>query len=136
MTLAFLGEKPASILPELSRILDALPFDAIRLQLDKTGYFPHSRICWAGMEKTPPELIGLHQKLVMALSEKSVSFDKRNRFKPHITLARHADRTHFADVKPIIWQANRLVLVESRPRQDRKGTQPQYIPIAERKLGK
>lgn len=130
ITLAFLGERPACIVPELSRILDSLSFPAPRLKLDKTGYFAHSRICWAGMKNPPPGLMQLHEKLVAALSEKSIFPDRKNHFRPHITLARHADRAETANLKPVIWDADRLVLAESRFGTDKKGKPPQYIPIA------
>jgi 2'-5' RNA ligase len=135
VTLAFLGKQPVSMVPELSRILESVSSDTIRLKLDKTGYFSHSQITWAGMKNTPASLIQLYRELVGALSEKSISFDKSNRFKPHITLTRHSSRTTIADLQPIIWDANRLVLAESRFWQDKKGSPPQYIPIAERMLG-
>lgn len=135
ITLAFLGEQPASAVPELSRILEQVSSDAIGLKLDRMGYFSHSRISWAGMKAIPPELTQLYKRLVAVLAEKSISYDRRNRFKPHITLARHSSRTETAGLKPITWHANHLVLVESRIRQDKKGSHPQYIPVAERMLG-
>lgn len=135
ITLAFLGAQPASAVPGLSRILEYVSSDTISLKLDRMGYFSHNRISWAGMQEIPADLTQLYEKLVAALTEKSIPFDRRNRFQPHITLARHARRTETAEVKPIIWHANRLVLVESRFRQDKKGSHPHYIPIAERMLG-
>ncbi|MDL2284984.1 RNA 2',3'-cyclic phosphodiesterase [Oxalobacter sp. OttesenSCG-928-P03] len=135
ITLAFLGEQPADLVPELSKILASLSSDKIELLIDRTGYFPHNRINWAGTAKTPPALLQLQKTLIAALSEKHISFDKRNRFKPHITLGRQSDRMKSIDRPPIIWQADHLVLVESRFRQDEKGMHPQYIPIAEHWLG-
>jgi 2''-5'' RNA ligase len=135
ITLAFLGEQPASSVPELSRILEHVSSDAISLKLDRMGYFSKSRISWAGMKAIPPDLTQLYKELVAILAEKSISFDRKNRFKPHITLARHSSRTETADLNPIIWHANHLVLVKSCFRQDEKGSHPQYIPVAERRLG-
>lgn len=135
ITLAFLGEKPATIIPGLSQILESISSDAIRLKLDKMGYFPHSRISWAGMEKTPDNLTHLYKRLAAALSAKSISYDKRNRFKPHITLARHSNHAKVENLQPIIWDANRLVLVESRFNQGEKGGYPLYTTLAEHILG-
>lgn len=135
ITLAFLGEQPASAVPGLSAILERVFSDTIRLKLDKLGYFPNSRISWAGMKDIPAELTQLYKGLAAALAEQSISYDRRNRFKPHITLARHSSRTASADLQPVIWHANHLVLVESRFRQDKKGSHPQYIPLAKRMLG-
>ena len=134
ITLAFLGEQPASIVPELSRILESVSSHAIRLKLDKTGYFSHHRICWTGMEQIPEHLIQLHDELVSALLEKAVSFDRYSRFTPHITLARHSGRARMASPPPIIWNANHLVLVKSHFTQSKKGNHHQYTPIAERIL--
>jgi len=134
ITLIFLGEQPVGIVPELSRILESVSCRAIRLKLDKTGYFSHRRICWAGMKQIPGNLIQLHKELVCTLSEKAVSFDRHNRFFPHITLARHSSRIRIADMQPVIWDASHLVLMKSHFMQNKKGSHPRYIPIAQRML--
>lgn len=135
ITLALLGEQPAAIVPELARILESVSAGAIRLSLDKRGYFSHSRICWAGMDKIPDKLIQLHQKLITALSEQSISHDRRTRFKPHVTLARHCRPIEGANLQPVVWHADHLVLMKSRLGPGQKGNHPEYIPIAERRLG-
>lgn len=134
ITLVFLGNQPARIVPELTRILATLPAHAISLKLDDMGYFAHNRISWAGMKHRPARLVQLHHRLTTALQEKNIAFDNRNDFKPHITLARHSNRAGIPDLKPITWHAKHLVLVKSRLQQDKKGTHQQYLPLAERLL--
>jgi 2'-5' RNA ligase len=86
------------------------------------------------MSRVSPSLLQLHSALVDALLEKQITFDNRNRFKPHVTLARHAIHPDAAALSPVIWEARHLVLVESRPGQG-KNRASQYLPIAERMLG-
>lgn len=132
ITLAFLGEQSMEVIPVLKQILKTLPPFSLKLSLDKTSCFRSKRISWAGMTETPESLIQLHTTLRQALSEKQISFDKRNRFKPHITLARQSDHLELAEFVPISWQARHLVLAESRfPGQQGKRTS-EYVFVAER----
>ena len=53
MTLAFLGNQPASLLSVLTDILMHLPSANISLTLDKLGYFPRNQIAWVGPREAP-----------------------------------------------------------------------------------
>jgi 2'-5' RNA ligase len=118
ITLAFLGEQPASLLPDLKDILEHLPKSAMTLTLDRLGYFQKNRIAWAGMHNPPDALFTLQSELAQALLRRNVSFDSRAAFKPHVTLAR--DATPPADMvfAPITWQANQVALVQSKTQPD------------------
>ena len=133
ITLAFLGEQPADTLDELKGIVKLLSFETILLTLDKTGYFAHNRISWAGMQHVPDGLLQLHQDLVFALEERQISFDRRNRFTPHVTLARHSDRPRARSFDPVLWHASHLVLVESRTVSGFSGSRQEYVVLAEKK---
>jgi len=113
ITLAFLGEQPADSLPALGAILDGLPRDEIMLPLDRLGYFPKKRIAWAGMHAVPGALRALAGALADALIANGVAFDRRTDFKPHVTLARDADPPRDVSFDPIVWHAERIVLVQS-----------------------
>ncbi len=130
MTLIFLGEQPKEKISELSQLMNTISFNTIEFTLDKIGYFSHSQISWAGSQKIPSSVFYLHKQLASALTKKSISFDKRNQFKPHITLARHSNHLNKNDLNPIVWKTNQLLLVESRFVKTNKGIYPQYIPIA------
>lgn len=118
VTLAFLGEQPATLLPALKDILDHLPSSPVTLTLDRLGYFPKKRIAWVGMHDAPDALFTLQSKLAQALAQQGVSFDNRASFKPHVTLARDATPPPDLVFEPITWQANQVALVQSKTQPD------------------
>ena len=127
ITLAFLGEQPREALDELAGIVETLSFDAILLTLDKTGYFAHNRISWAGMQQVPDALLQMQRELVLALKKRRIAFDGRNRFTPHLTLARHSDRPRGSAPAPVLWHARHLALVESLAGKEAHRPGQQYI---------
>jgi len=113
ITLAFLGNQPAWLLPTLRTILERLNFPRIDLKIDRIGFFARSRIAWAGMNAVPPELSELHAALRKELEKNRIQHDERERFTPHITLARKAIRTETVSFAPISWHADHVALVNS-----------------------
>lgn len=113
LTLAFLGAQPADLLPALQTILQDLKPVALELCLDRIGYFPNSRIAWAGMASAPAGLISLHEALLAKLNRAGIDGAARGAFTPHVTLARNAPPPQIRRFEPIHWQASHLALVES-----------------------
>lgn len=113
LTLVFLGQQPAALLPDLKDILNHLPRSDITLTLDRVGHFPRNRIAWAGMRHAPDALFTLHRALMQALLERKVAFNGQHDYKPHVTLARDASLPPDLAFDPIVWQANRAALVQS-----------------------
>jgi 2'-5' RNA ligase len=113
ITLAFLGQQPATLLPLLHAILRQLPQPDVRLQLDRIGYFPRSRIVWAGMDSVPDALSELHDELGLRLAENGIRSVQHGSFTPHVTLARDAPAPTMSPLDPVQWHANRMVLVQS-----------------------
>lgn len=113
ITLAFLGNQPASLLPVLKDVLDELPASRMLLELDQFGYFAKNRIAWAGMSVIPPELAELHAILNTRLKRLGIRHDERKRFTPHITLARDAHRPDAGQPEAIVWKADHVALVLS-----------------------
>ncbi|MES2536542.1 MAG: RNA 2',3'-cyclic phosphodiesterase [Pseudomonadota bacterium] len=113
LTLAFLGEQPATMLPELKQILAGLPRPDMTLVLDRVGYFTRPRIAWAGMSVVPEELAGLHQALMAALAEHNIVAASHDSFKPHVTLAREAKEPDDFPFDTIHWQARQTALIQS-----------------------
>lgn len=113
LTLAFLGAQPAALLPELLAILAALPKPDMALRLECLGYFPSSRIVWAGLQSTPAALLSLREALLAQLARHGISGAARGTFTPHVTLARNAAPPESVAIEPITWHADRCVLVES-----------------------
>lgn len=119
LTLAFLGQQRADLLPALEDMLMSLPVETMPLSIDRIGYFPRNRIAWSGMSKPSGALMRLHENLTRKLLERGIVFDSSSRFKPHVTLARDADAPEDFDFEPITWHAGHVALVESG--QDARG---------------
>lgn len=113
VTLVFLGQQQASLLPELKEVLAHLPRCEIMLTLDHVNHFRRNRIAWAGAREIPEALFHLHEQLVQALQTRNITFKLEHDFKPHITLARDASLPADVTFDPIVWHANRVALVES-----------------------
>jgi 2'-5' RNA ligase len=116
LTLAFLGHVPADAVPALLGIRDRLSVPPLRLAIDCYGYFARPRIAWAGMTRVPAALVALHEELVRELAAAGLSAATHGAFKPHVTLAREAkEAPPDTPATPVIWTADRAVLVESLP---------------------
>lgn len=113
LTLAFLGQQPASLLADTKDVLSRLSPSTILLTLDRVGYFPRNRIAWVGTHQVPETLISLQQELAEALDQRAIAFDRQKTFKPHITLARDASLPPDLTFSPIPWRANHVALVQS-----------------------
>lgn len=113
LTLAFLGQQPATVLPQAKDILLHLSAQPIPLMLDRVGYFPRNRIAWIGMHQVPDELVAVQQELAQALQQRGIAFDNRQPFKPHVTLARDASLPPDLTFDPIPWRASDVALVQS-----------------------
>jgi 2'-5' RNA ligase len=118
LTLAFLGQQPASTLPALKQILTHLTPSTPTLTLDRVGYFTRNRIAWAGMHDVPDTLLKLQQELAQAIAWHDISFDNRHVFKPHVTLARDATLPPDVVFTPFVWRASQIVLVQSVTRAE------------------
>lgn len=113
ITLAFLGQQPAALLPDLKDVLARLPRSEITLNLDQIGYFRRNRIAWAGTRQVSEQLVALHSHLAQALQGRNISFDNGHKFEPHITLARDASLPPDITFDPIVWHARQVALVQS-----------------------
>ncbi|MBB3119696.1 RNA 2',3'-cyclic phosphodiesterase [Pseudoduganella violacea] len=127
LTLAFLGQQPATALPALLDILHALSVPPLRLEIDCFGYFSKPRIAWAGMSAVPPTLMALQEDLMRRLAAAGFSPATHGEFRPHLTLAREAKTAPPAAAAfvPIAWEVKQIALVESLP----SGL---YLPVASR----
>jgi 2'-5' RNA ligase len=130
LTLAFLGQQPAALLPALREILTDLPKANMTLVLDRIGYFTKSRIAWVGMHAAPHALFDLQRQLMSKLAQQNIIADTRSPFRPHVTLARNAAAPADTPFLPIHWHATDICLVESSLEADRA----RYRVIASNKL--
>jgi RNA 2',3'-cyclic 3'-phosphodiesterase len=114
LTLVFLGDRPADLLPVFQKILMGLPPIDTTLVLDHMGFFQHNKIVWAGTTAPPSALLQLQNTLAQELIRHQIPFEDDHAFKAHITLARKADAPGEMPLDPIIWQADKIALVRSR----------------------
>ena len=114
LTLAFLGQRPASDLPALLDILAHLPARAMPLLFDHASLFTKLALAWAALAQPSPALLDLRAACMQRLAEQGLAprFE-HDRFTPHVTLARQAPPPAIDDFAPIAWLADELVLVES-----------------------
>jgi RNA 2',3'-cyclic 3'-phosphodiesterase len=113
LTLAFLGERPRSIVRELRASAARIPVTPMHLRLDDVGCWRKTGIAWLAMSALCPELPALHERLLTALAPLGIAIDE-GRFVPHITLARRiVSRVALLLPKPIVWEAKSFALVAS-----------------------
>jgi len=114
LTLAFLGDQPATSLPMLRALAAAVELVPFQLALDDIGCFRKSGVAWLGASMTPSGLASLRDRLAHALGDSGIALDTRP-FAPHLTLARHitvAVGRRLA--QPILWAAASFALVSSK----------------------
>ncbi|WP_338847301.1 RNA 2',3'-cyclic phosphodiesterase [Massilia sp. W12] len=119
VTLAFLGEQDAALLPRLQQALERVQGNYFEMQIDKRGHFAKPRVAWAGCRHEPQTLKEMQAALVADLRQMGVAFADHALFKPHVTLARDVDQPPPPlDFPPIIWHAKQVVLVQSVQAED------------------
>jgi 2'-5' RNA ligase len=122
LTMAFLGQQPAALLPALQAILGAMAPRDITLKIDRLGYFARSRVAWAGLEDAAPALREWQAELTGRLLAQGIGQARDYGFTPHVTLMRHAEKPGPGpDAQPIaeiLWPRPQLVLVSSETRPE------------------
>jgi RNA 2',3'-cyclic 3'-phosphodiesterase len=113
LTLPFLGQQAADLLPFFTSILASLSSPPVALTVDRIGYFTQNKIAWAGMSETPAALNALNDQMIEALRQNNIVFNNHSVFRPHITLARDAEQPEELPFNPFVWQCEHVTLVES-----------------------
>jgi len=113
LTLAFLGDTKASLVPDLIALARDLAFPPLRLPLDRVGYWKHNRIIWCGAEQDPPALSGLVSELRARLDAAGIAYDRKP-FVSHMTLVRNVAGLDAAPAwVPLAWELADFALVTS-----------------------
>jgi len=88
LTVAFLGEHPAPIVEDVHLALSGIRAPAFHLSIDGVGLFGggRPRVLYAGVHREPA-LGHLREKVLQAARSAGLSLP-RERFSPHVTLAR------------------------------------------------
>jgi RNA 2',3'-cyclic 3'-phosphodiesterase len=112
LTLHFLGAVPQRRWPELIEGL-RVSFSAFTLHLDRVQRWPNG-IAVLTPQAVPQALLALHAHLRVGLERLDLVTECR-RWRPHLTLARHAgDSVAPAQASPVHWKVRGYALVESR----------------------
>lgn len=112
LSLAFLGEIPATMVDQLSISFDLVgasvpPFSFAIEGVGCFGVPGRPRVFWADIPNPPKELVRLEGMIKVALADNSLVVDNRL-FKPHITLARVRDRTEGAALTSVLRSVKRV----------------------------
>lgn len=116
LTLHFLGNVPASRLPELVQGL-GVPCTPFTLNFGRAELWPHGIAVLQPdeSEAVPPPLAQLHETLRSALTRLALPTETRV-FRPHITLAHHAQAAVPPTQGPALrWQVDSYALIRSWP---------------------
>lgn len=122
LTLHFLGEVDDATVRALIGRLPACP--GFTLQLDRAELWAQG-IAALEASAVPPALLQLHGALAGTLCELGVRVEAR-RFRPHVTLARHAQAAVVPEtVEAVEWAVRGYALIRSHA-----GPAPHHEPIA------
>ncbi len=113
LTLAFLGDTEAALVPSVISLAGGVRFHSFELPLDRVGYWKHNRIIWCGASEVPDELTALVEDLRARLAGAGIRHDPKP-FVSHITLVRNASGLPASPAWiPLIWKAGDFALVRS-----------------------
>jgi RNA 2',3'-cyclic 3'-phosphodiesterase len=114
LTLAFLGERPAAMVPELCEGVSTIAVSPFRLSLDDVGCWRKAGIAWLAAREPGAQMLELREHIVRALAALHIVIEER-RFVAHVTLARRIESIVARQLTPPIdWQVGSFALVASR----------------------
>lgn len=141
LTLKFLGETPAGLLPPLKEALHTVarkhaPFSLTLEGMGTFGQLRRPRILWLGVKGEGAALASLQRDVEEELA--TLGFKKEERpFRPHLTLARkYVGQAPFKtellrekELAPLSFDVEEIILYQSR-----LGEKPMYLPVARFRL--
>jgi RNA 2',3'-cyclic 3'-phosphodiesterase len=121
LTLAFLGNVPEALLPELSIAASTVAAEPFAICLDRLGFWSHNHLLWAGCRMPAAPLDALFVQLRGALKRAGFRVGGEDRdFAPHVTLVRRvsemaapSESRPLPPIEPLDWYCEHFVLVRS-----------------------
>ncbi|MEM4837887.1 MAG: RNA 2',3'-cyclic phosphodiesterase [Desulfurococcaceae archaeon] len=104
VTIRFIGEVPVRIVTEICNNLLKIVFKPFKIHVRGVGAFPSvtkPRVIWAGVSEGADELIKIHDEVENMVRKLGIPPD-RERFIPHITLARVRSDRGLSELAKII----------------------------------
>ncbi len=125
ITLAFLGDVAAADIGRLQTLAGTVDLPAVRLMLDRLGWFPRAGVAWLGCARPPPALSEFQQALTRCLLREGFAPDTRA-WQPHVTLYRNL-RTRWEKIpfEAVAWPLQGFCLLRSTSAE--RG--PRYEPL-------
>ena len=117
VTLAFIGEYPEYLIPDLHTATQEIPFEPFRMRFDKAEFWPRPKIAVLATQSVPAELDRLVAALNAALIDAGIVTESRS-FRPHITIVRRArpfETQRLAQPALIEWSGFELIESVSGP---------------------
>lgn len=112
LTLLFLGKLTQAQQHKVVSEAKHIVFHQCELNLNTTGYFKQSQVSWLGFEVIPDALIILNQQLLKAARQAKIAISQQA-YKPHVTLARKAEKITKIVVESVNWKIMDFVLLKS-----------------------
>jgi 2'-5' RNA ligase len=114
VTLVFIGNSNASLVPVLLARAAELPVTPFRLRFDRIEYWARPRIACLVPSTVPAELTALHDSLNALMIDLGHTVETRS-YRPHVTLLRAARPFAAARLaQPATFEFGEFELVESR----------------------
>ena len=145
LTLSFLGDVDVGDIPKVMSAMEtaAAESEVMDLVLAGTGAFPNimaPRTLWAGVKGELDKLSALQGRIEKALESAGLR-QRKERFSPHVTIARIRNRMSAAQLEvvnaaleeapqsPIAFRAGSIILMRSTPRQGGSVYTPMHIAM-------
>ena len=116
LTLVFLGNVRADLLPALTQMAGAVHGAAVDLALDTVALWRHNHIVWIGAQVCPEGLREVVAQLAAGVRGLGIRTEPRD-YVPHMSLLRRAQRAPVGFSFPAVeWRAAEFALIRSAPR--------------------
>ncbi len=112
ITILFLGHLNINQLQKVISEANKINLPGFHIQLNHSGHFTKSKVSWLGLKTIPDTLLELHQAVSVCAQSSRIALDNRP-YIPHLTLAKKSILAEKQTIRPIDWNIDHFVLLES-----------------------